>query len=348
MRYPNSGIATVFLNLAKGLARLKSDLVINYFGPVDELKKNIPQNQIISRQAGHKFVEFFSKNYDLIHVSHQLSSYFNKNYSRSKKIVTLHDLNFLHENLPARKMRKMINTVNKNLQYADFIVCISQFVKQDFNKNKHLFTLKKLKSVEVIYNGIEFPNVELCESNKYPFLRDKKYLLNIGVLFPKKNQLSLIRMLNHLEYDLVLVVSGSKKDYENQVLNEIKELNLENRVHIVRDITNEDKFSLLKDCEALCQPSIAEGFGIPPIEAMYFGKPVFLSTFTSLPEVGGDIAFYFQNFDPQEMAREILQGIEKYKTQPELQKQSKDWALKFDYKVMAKQYLDLYEKILEN
>ena len=53
------------------------------------------------------------------------------------------------------------------------------------------------------------------------------------------------------------------------------------------------KNALLQHCQALCQPSLAEGFGIPPIEAMAFGRPVFLSKCTSLPEIGAEEAFLF-------------------------------------------------------
>lgn len=347
LRYPHSGIASVFLQIAKGLLNLKSNFSIKYYGPISELEKNIPKSQIIPRKASDKFVEFFSSEYDLIHVSHQLSSYFTKNYNRSKKIVTLHDLNFLHENLSPSKKQKMLTKVNRSLKYADCIVCISHFVKKDFDKNKHLFTLEKLKNIEVIHNGINFPEVEKCDNPLLPALQNKRFLLNIGVLFPKKNQLPLVKMLSHLDLDLVLVVSGSKKEYENLVLEEIKKLGLEKRVHILRNISNEEKFSLLKNCEALCQPSLAEGFGIPPIEAMYFGKPVFLSTFTSLPEIGGNLAFYFENFEPKNMANTVTKGLSQYKTQPEMKKHLSDWALQFEYKIMAQKYHDLYERILD-
>ena len=348
LRYPNSGIASVFRNLAKGLTTIHSNFKIDFFGPKQELSKFLNQSQIVHREKWNKFLENFSNSYDLVHVSHQLSPYFKKNYSKAKKIVTLHDLNFLHENLKEFKKQKMLFKVNRSLRFADHIVCISNFVKQDFEKNQHLFDLKKLKSVEVIHNGISFPEDKDYNLDSFQFLDQKKYLINIGVLFPKKNQLTLIQMLKFTELNLVLVTSESKTDYEDQILSEIKNLNLEDRVHILKCISDEDKYALLKNCEGLCQPSLAEGFGIPPIEAMYFGKPVFLSTFTSLPEVGGKYAFYFQNFEAKDMAQTIINGLEKYKTQPELKNQLTDWALQFDYKVMAKQYHDLYQRVLND
>ncbi|AQX04102.1 glycosyl transferase family 1 [Elizabethkingia meningoseptica] len=349
LRYPNSGIAAVFRNLAKGLKEYTTDLEIEIFGPVEEISKSKFGFRVIPRKIWHKFLDGFSVKYHIIHVSHQFSSYFQSNYKSVLKVVTLHDLNFLHENLDENRKQKYINKVNNNLRYADYVVCISNFVKDDFIKHKHLFDLKKLKDVSTIYNGLKFPEKKgysINPDSRISVLQNKKYLLNIGVLFPKKNQLSLIKMLSHLDEDLVLVVSGAKHDYESKINREIKRLKLDGRVHIFRNVSEEEKNILIENCEALCQPSLAEGFGIPPIEAMYFGKPVFLSKLTSLPEVGGEHAFYFNNFEAHHMAEVLKQGLYQYETQPDLQQQMIDWALQFDYKVTAKKYLDLYQKLL--
>ncbi len=348
LRYPNSGIANVFRYLAKGISAMKSGFEIHLFGPEDEIKRSSLQFKVVPRRVSDKYFESFSNKYDIIHVSHQLSPYFSKDYSQAKKIVTLHDLNFLHENFSELKRFKMLKKVNRSLKYADYVVCISKFVKDDFEKNQNLFTLKKLKETAVIYNGFIFPENKTYSIEKFTELKNKKYLLNIGVLFPKKNQLSLIRMLPFIEEDLVLVASGSKRHYGEEVRHEIKRLGLEDRVHIMKHISDEEKFALIQNSEGLCQPSLAEGFGIPPIEAMFFGKPVFLSTYTSLPEVGGDLAFYFEDFDGQKMAEVIKNGLQKYKAHPEMQEQMKEWALQFDYKIMAQKYLDFYQKVLNS
>ena len=56
-------------------------------------------------------------------------------------------------------------------------------------------------------------------------------------------------------------------------------------------------------------PSLTEGFGLPPLEAMHFGKPVFLSRLTSLPEVGGEVAHYFDRFEGSEMRAVVQAGL---------------------------------------
>jgi len=345
LRYPFSGIANVFRNLAKGIGEENADLDIRYFGVFSGL--NIPVQEQIQWKKWHKFFENFSGEFDVIHVSHQLSSYFHKNYKNSKKIVTLHDLNFLHENLSESKRKKMLKKVNNNLKNADYIVCISDFAKKDFEENQHLFQLKKLKKIEVIHNGIQLPENRNYDLGQFQEFKNKNYILNIGVLFDKKNQMKLVEMLPHLENDLVLIASGEKEPYATEVRKKIAELKLENRVHFLKNISEEEKYALIQNCESMCHPSIAEGFGIPPIEAMAFGKPVFLSKFTSLPEIGEDCAFYFENFDGKKMSEFYLEKMKFFnENKDELVPKIKNRTLKFDYKTMSGNYLNLYKRIL--
>ncbi len=70
-------------------------------------------------------------------------------------------------------------------------------------------------------------------------------------------------------------------------------------------ISDEDKYWFLKNCKAVLFPSKFEGMGIPPIEAMRFGKPVFASASSSIPEICEDNAFYWENFNPEDMKKSI-------------------------------------------
>jgi glycosyltransferase involved in cell wall biosynthesis len=90
---------------------------------------------------------------------------------------------------------------------------------------------------------------------------------------------------------------------------------------------------------------LAEGFGLPVIEAMYFGKPVFLAKLTSLPEIGGEEAFYFQSFDPKHMQEVLKNGLNASKSTSK-SSALKRRAEKFSWKSTAKEYLKLYKNIL--
>ena len=116
------------------------------------------------------------------------------------------------------------------------------------------------------------------------------------------------------------------------------------RIHIIGPIGEEDKYWYFSHCKAFVFPSISEGFGIPVIEAMHHGKPVFLSDKTSLPEIGGKFAYYFENFDPAYMQEVFHNGMAHYEsTQPAAL--IRQHAGSFQWKDVAKQYLDIYRSL---
>ena len=104
----------------------------------------------------------------------------------------------------------------------------------------------------------------------------------------------------------------------------------------------------LQNCEAFVFPSLCEGFGLPPIEAMAYGKPVFLANRTSLPEIGGEFAFYWDNNDPESMAEVFREGMNVYQNNRETyQLELKMRAESFDWKKTAAEYLQVYSKTEE-
>jgi glycogen synthase len=92
-------------------------------------------------------------------------------------------------------------------------------------------------------------------------------------------------------------------------------------------------------------PSLAEGFGIPVVEAMKFGKPVFLSNLTSLPEIGSDVAFYFNSFKPDHMLSVFNEGMTEYKRNGLANKLIKR-GNEFCWDEKAAQYIDVYRSLL--
>lgn len=348
LKYPRSGIANVCISLIKGLNEKLCHFNYFLYGPA----KNIPETKggfkVIDWKFWHKKIKINTSSFSLIHVTHQLSDYFHSKKENQKKVVTLHDLNFLHDNSSARKIAKSKRLVQKNIGNADAIVCISEFVKEDFLKNKNLFKTQRDARIEVIYNGLIFPENEKFSSDKnYEFI-NRKFILNIGVLFPKKNQEVLLNLIVGNERDLVLITSSAKSEYKEKFLQKVKNLGLEKRVHILENVENNEKYFLLQQCESYCHPSLAEGFGIPPVEAMYFGKPVFLSNLTSLPEIGGELAFYFNDFSPESMRNTYDNGMEKFNADQEnFKAKLKERAAKFSYRQMADSYEKLYKDLLD-
>jgi glycosyltransferase involved in cell wall biosynthesis len=85
---------------------------------------------------------------------------------------------------------------------------------------------------------------------------------------------------------------------------------------------------------------------LPVIEAMSFGKPVFLSNLTSLPEIGGGEAYYFSDFEPNTLIEAFANGMKQFENSPGKGEKLKSWAAQFTWEKSAKQYLEFYQKVL--
>ncbi len=346
-RYPNSGLGYYCCCLEKGLRELESSLELYYYRPKKEGEK---EQDIKSFSDLHKVFNPRTYGMNLLHITCQDQKSFLRHLPVKKKLVTLHDLNFLHEELSQDQKERRLKLLRTNLNSADVIVCISDFVKQDLLANKGLFKLKENVEIHLIHNGLIFDDTEISVDYK-PFsqLAGQDFLLCIGVLHHKKQQLRMVELMPYLpeSMKLVLVYSEEKKSYSNQIIEAISRLGLGKRVILLPNISNKEKRYLLDNMKALVHPSIAEGFGIPPIEAMAVGKPVFLSQATSLPEIGGEEAFYFEQGDSREgMAQTIMNGLQAYEVDKEKAQRLKAWAMQYDYRIMAEQYLNIYLSLI--
>jgi len=112
-------------------------------------------------------------------------------------------------------------------------------------------------------------------------------------------------------------------------------------VVVLTSVSDAQKAWLFANCAGLLFPSLAEGFGLPVIEAMHFGKPVFLSRLTALPEVGGEVANYFDSFEGEAMRRVVESGLANHRALDQAE-DVKRWASQFNWDRCAQQYLDLY------
>ena len=146
--------------------------------------------------------------------------------------------------------------------------------------------------------------------------------------------------------NFILVIAGitKSKSYRLEILKEAARYGVEKRVVFTGPVSENDKQWYYKNCEAFVFPSLAEGFGLPVLEAMYFGKPVFLSTYTSLPEIGGDVSYYFQSFDKEDMQLTLKQGLQNYKA-PGVSERIIERAASFSWKESAMKYLDVYRSL---
>jgi len=256
----------------------------------------------------------------------------------AKRIMTIHDINNIHLKYKSqKKLDKHINKLRKFISWCDRVVTISKFVADDI-----LHFIPEVKDkLRVIHNGAD--KLIVAEGHTPDYLPKKPFLFTIGLLSVQKGFHFIPPLLSGNDFELV--ISGIETPHKEKILESAKEFGCANRVTITGPVTDDDKAWYYKYCSAFIFPSIAEGFGLPVIEAMYFGKPVFLSKYTSLPEIGGDVAYYFDSFDPEHMQEVFKNGMEDFianNRKADIIKHAEG----FSWDKTAAQYLHLYEECL--
>ncbi len=254
-----------------------------------------------------------------------------------RTLLTVHDLNFLYEE-PRDTHAQWLKRLQANVDKAARIVTISQYTKTDLLKHIDV----KGKPVDVIYNGC---SVYTGKPEAPEYIPQKPFLFTIGTLLRKKNFHVLPALLTDNDYELV--ISGLRFDYETEIMEVAAELGVTDRVHITGPVSEAAKDWYMRHCSAFLFPSTAEGFGLPAIEAMMYGKPVFLSLYTSLPEIGGDKAFYFnKDFDFDGMRKEFSDGMNAYDSGRIPKEDIIARAKQFSWENAACQYAEIYRSLL--
>lgn len=288
----------------------------------------------------NRYLPFLGKKYDLWHAIHQDSAYM-PGARNTSYLLTIHDLNFLEEK-SAGKAQIRLKRLQKKVERAKAITCISKFTEKAVKQKLELNN----KPVSTIYNGVE--DITNFPKQRPAFLqKNEPFLLAMGVIKEKKNFHVLVDFLAALPTKYKLILAGNKTDNYSKEIEELAaKKGLKDRFIVCGTVSPSEKAYLYANCEAFLFPSKCEGFGLPVIEAMQFGKPVFLSTYSSLPEIGGLHAFYWQNFDPDYMAAFFTESMKYFYETPYMAAHMIEYAKGFSWNKNAAQYLDLYSQLL--
>ena len=279
--------------------------------------------------------------YDIWHSLNQNTKV--EPYYKMPYLMTLHDVNFLEQAPEGGANKKQFQLLKEKIDRSDSIVYISEFAKKSANR---FFDIPASVPQQVIYNGNPVSALAPVELKNPPLIK-KPFLFSLGQFRETKNFHSLVGMLSELK-DHQLVLSGDhSKPYGNVVKEEIRKYKLEDRILLPGKISEMEKHYYLQNCEAFVFPSLCEGFGLPPIEAMAYGKPIFLANRTSLPEIGGEFAFYWDNNDPESMAEVFREGMNRYQDKEQLyQLELRKRAESFDWRKTAQEYLQVYRSLI--
>jgi glycosyltransferase involved in cell wall biosynthesis len=346
------GLGQYSLHLGRELARhAEKDLRLTYFLPREQASLLADfevgcedvrpwRREALLRPLRSVIRPFTSTSVDLWHATHQQAKYLPID-PRVPVLLTIHDLNFLREGRPAKIARELRN-VQRLIDRASAVTTISQFVASEVQTHLNLSG----KPLHVIYNGA-FAG-ERGITVRPAWLPDGSFLFTIGDITPKKNFHVLVEFLAQVPGYQLIIAGNKHHEYARQIESAARERNLTSRVLLPGAITDAERGWLYEHCTALVFPSKTEGFGLPVIEAMSLGRPVFVSHVTSLPEVAGPLGFYWHDYSPAHMAAIFHEGMQTFARDLEYSKRLQAHAAQFTWQRAAKAYLDVYHGMLSD
>jgi len=233
--------------------------------------------------------------------------------SGAAKVSTIHDLVPLR--LPHTTTNDkgiFVQQVRDAIKSSQLIICVSENTKNDILQYFNVNPDKLFVTYQPIILNKRLPEKEAVDQKlNYYNLKNKNYILFVGAIEPKKNLKRLIEAFLSIDTDMPLVIVGKKAWLWK---NELEIISSKwNNDHILRKIRLREYVSvsdlpvLYKGAQCLAFPSLYEGFGLPPLEAMSLGCPVVTSSVSSLPEICGDAALYVNPYDSRDITDKLEQ-----------------------------------------
>lgn len=342
MKYENTGLFHYCLNLGNHISKFICPEIeeLTFYSPYGtQYLLGGGGNHIVQTEL-HKFRLPALNKFAVWHATYQDSYYLPFRNKKIKVILSIHDLNFMYDDSKSdAKKQRCLHRLQMLINRADVIICISEYCKKDV-----LFYCDvQNKPVHVIHNGTNTLTIPQLTGRSYQPV--KPFIFSLGTIMPKKNFHTLLPLVQD-QPNLELVIAGRIDDvgYYQSILDAAEKTGISKKVKIVGPVSESEKSWYFNNCYAFAFPSVAEGFGLPVTEAMSVGKPLFLSDKTALPEIGGDVAFYFQNFSALHMNETFVAGMTKYKMfnmQDEIIKKGKEYC----WDNAAQEYWKIYRSL---
>ncbi|MDO5558763.1 MAG: glycosyltransferase family 1 protein [Oscillospiraceae bacterium] len=294
---------------------------------------------------------FFGKKADVTHFF----NYIIPPFVKGVKIVTIHDMVVRAYPETVRwRTKQLLNTgMKKSMRRADIIITDSEFSKKEIQKYYPAYADK----VKVVYCGVNLRKFHPVDDlNQIDKVKESlgingDYFLYLGTIEPRKNLERLIEAYKCLcDSDSnapSLVMAGGKGWLNSSIYEKVNSLSLSDRVIFTKYVPDEDLCPLINGATAFVFPSIYEGFGMPPLEAMACGVPVVASGEASLPEVVADSAVIVDAYSPQSIAQGMKKVYTDKKFALELREKGLRRAAEFTWERFSAQLYDIYKTAAE-
>lgn len=269
-----------------------------------------------------------------------------------KRITIVHDMAFLAypETVAKRTRRWLGRYLKKYCQRADIIVTVSEFSRQEI----HRYLEVPLEKIRVVYNGVELGHYRPRPEEEIRAVQERfgiagSYILYLGTLEPRKNIETLIKAYQALRQEVnsapQLVLAGKKGWMYDSIFGLIKKYELTDDVVFTGYVDEDEVPALMSGAEMFVFPSLYEGFGIPPLEAMACGTPVVTSDCSSLPEVVGKAGIMVPPTNVQRLAQAMKNLLTDREKREDLVAEGLRQAARFTWERSAQALIEIYQEL---
>lgn len=286
---------------------------------------------------------------DIYHgLSHELPLFLGNGV---KKVVTMHDLIVRRYPEFFKPADRIIHRLKMHhaCRVADMVIAISEQTKRDLVDMMHVPEEK----IRVVYQSCDPifwnpPSATLPPCHSAVQLPER-YIIAVGTVEERKNQVAAVRALALLPEDVCLVVVGRPRgNYPQQVRRVAKELGVDHRVIFLQDAAFSDFPALYRGAVASVYMSVFEGFGIPVLESLCCDCPVVTSNVSSMPEAGGDAALYAAPDDYRTLAAHLSRLLSDPAFRNSQIEKGRTQRLKFAPEKVSQDMLALYRSLLHD
>ena len=270
----------------------------------------------------------------------------------TRTLLTVHDLSFIRAPETADPgLREYLNdVVPRSVRRANQILADSESTRQDLIA---LYSVPPRK-ITVLYSGVSDRFYPIADAGALQSVRERyhigggPYIFSVGTVQPRKNYGRLVKALHRLgRPDLKLVIAGGKGWLEDPLYQQIEEMGMGKQVQFLGFANDDDLPALYSAAEVFAFPSLYEGFGLPPLEAMACGVPVVSSNTSSLPEVVANAALTVNPTDVEALADALGRLLDDHALRNTLINRGQLRVQGFSWTASARVLKQIYRRLLD-
>ena len=273
-------------------------------------------------------------------------------WSKRRSVLTIHDLsNLLHADTHkadlARRARQRLPVMARS---ASMIITATECVRREISEHLRVKADRVRVTPFAPRSGFQAMPAAQANQTKQRLGIEDEFILFVGTVEPRKNLLTLVRAFEQVPRQTSrrpqLVVVGAEGWLMDELFAFIKESSISDRLLLTGYLDDDDLRALYSSCTVFVYPSIYEGFGLPPLEAMACGAPVIASNIATFQETLGSAAQLIEPNDVEALARSIVEILDDEDRRRALSRRGLEQAAKFSWERTAQLTLEVYRRVL--